>query len=121
MPIKTYRDLEIYQISYRLAMDIFEMTRAFPSDEKYSLTSQIVRSSRSIAANIAEGWSKRRYEDVFKRHLNDTLGSNTETQVWLDFVNDCGYISQQQYRKLYDKYENLGGKIHKLMNNWQTF
>ena len=121
MAIRTYKDLEIYQEAYNLAMEIFEITRTFPTEEKYSLTNQILRSSRSVAANIAEGWSKRRYEDVFKRHLNDSLGSNAETQVWLDFAKDCGYINQQQYKKLYDRYENLGGKIHKLMNNWQTF
>lgn len=121
MAIKTHRDLEIYQISYALAMEVFEITRSFPQEEKYSLANQILRSSRSVAANIAEGWSKRRYEDIFKRQLNDSLGSNTETQVWLDFARDCGYLNSQQHKQLHGKYETLGGKIHKLMNNWKSF
>lgn len=90
--IKTYNDLEIFRISYRFAMNIFELTRKFPREERYSLTDQIVRSSRSISANIAEGWGKRSYENDFKRHLVYVMGSLEETKIWLLFANDCKYI-----------------------------
>ena len=121
MSIKTFKDLEIYQESYKLAMEIFRLTRKFPREEKYSLISQVLSSSRSVSANIAEGWSKRRYENVFVRQLNDALGSNTETQVWLDFSRDCGYLDSKQHDEFYDRYEKLGGKIHNLMNKWHTY
>jgi len=121
MPIKTFKDLTIYQESYNPAMDIFWLTRKFPREEKFSLISQILSSSRSVSANIAEGWSKRVYENVFKRQLNDALGSNTETQVWLDFSRDCGYLDTKKHEEFFDKYEKLGGKIHNLMNKWKTY
>ena len=120
-PIKTHKDLEIYQESYQLAMEIFKITRKFPKEEKYSLISQILASSRSVSANIVEGWGKRRYENVFKRQLNDSLGSNVETQVWLDFSRDCQYLDSQKHKNLYDRYENLGGKIQNLLTTWKTF
>ena len=90
--IKTVSDLEVFKISYQLAMDIFHTTRSFPKEERYSLTDQIVRSSRSISANIAEGWGKRIYENEFKRHLIYAMGSLEETKVWLYFSRDCSYI-----------------------------
>jgi four helix bundle protein len=92
--IKTIADLDVYMLSYRLAMEIFEITRSFPKEEKYSLTDQIIRSSRSITANIAEGWGKRSYENEFKRHLIYAMGSMEETKVWLNFAKDCNYIEQ---------------------------
>ena len=119
--IKTFRDLDIYNLSYKLAMEIFEITRKFPKDEGYSLTGQILRSSRSIPANIVEGFSKRKYENVFKKHLNDALGSCDETKVWLDFAKDCKYISIETHKNTIDEYERLGGMIYSLMINWRTF
>ena len=83
--IQKLEDLEVYVRSYRLAMKIFEMTKYFPKEEIYSLTSQIIRSSRSIAANISEGWAKREYEQVFKQHLIHSLGSASETQTCCRF------------------------------------
>jgi len=87
--IKTVFDLDVFNISYRFAMDIFNASRDFPKAETYSLTDQIIRSSRSISANISEGWGKRIYENEFKKHLIYAMGSLEETKVWLLFSKDC--------------------------------
>ncbi len=78
-------DLEVYRLAFDLAMEVFELTKKFPKEEKYSLTDQIRRSSRSVPINIREGFAKRRYENLFIRHLNDAMGSSEETRGWLDF------------------------------------
>ena len=119
--IKSYKDLDVYNISYELAMDIFEVTKEFPAEEKYSLTSQIVRSSRSISANITEGWAKRKYENYFKQHLVHALGSNAETENWLRFASDCNYISQNEAESINKKIKQVGKMLTKLHQNWQTF
>lgn len=119
--IKSFRDLDVYNISYDLAMDIFLDIRHFPKEEIYSLSNQILKSSRSIPANIAEGYSKRKYENVFKRHLNVALGSCDETNVWLDFALDCEYISKEKHKDLAKRYKQVGAMIYSLMNNWRTF
>jgi four helix bundle protein len=90
--IRTIVDLEVFNISYQLAMEVFHISKQFPKEEKYSLTDQIVRSSRSISANIAEGWGKRVYENEFKKHLIYAMGSLEETKTWLLFTKDCSYI-----------------------------
>jgi four helix bundle protein len=119
--IKTIRDLAIFSLSYDIAMDIYSMTRTFPKEERYSLTDQIVRSSRSVSANIAEGWGKRIYENEFKRHLIYSMGSLEETKVWLYFSKDCGYISGKMFTTIEKKLEECGAKIYKLYENWKTF
>ncbi len=120
-PITTYKDLEVYRLSYRLAMEIFWMTRDFPKEERYSLTSQILESSRSVPVNIVEGYSKRRYENVFKRHLNDALGSCDETKVWLDFSKDCRYLLEEKHKDLIERYKEVGAKIFRLVERWKTY
>ncbi len=119
--IKTYRDLSVYQLSYKLAMEIFEITKKFPKEEIYSIVSQIRKSSRSVPTNIAEGWAKRRYENVFLRHLNDSNGSCEETKVWLDFSKDCGYILLDVHTRLMNEYNRVGAMLNSLMDNWETF
>ncbi len=119
--IKTYKDLAAYQLSYKLAMEIFEITKTFPKEEAYSLVSQIRKSSRSVPGNIAEGWAKRRYENVFMRHLNDSNGSCEETKVWLDFSKDCKYISSDIHGRLYNDYNRVGAMLNSLMKNLETF
>ena len=94
MGIKSIKDLKVYNLAFELAMEIFKLTLNFPKEERYSLTDQIRRSSMSVAINIREGFAKRKYENVFGRHLNDSLGSSEETRGWLDFSIRCGYISQ---------------------------
>ena len=117
--IKTIFDLEVFKLSYQLAMDIFNITRNFPKGERYSLTDQVVRSSRSIAANIAEGWGKRIYENEFKKHLIYAMGSLEETKVWVLFAKDCNYLNKEIFDTLNLKYDELGAKIYKLFENWR--
>ena len=119
--IKTIFDLDIFKISYHFAMDIFNIAKKFPKEERYSLTDQIIRSSRSISANISEGWGKRIYENEFKRHLVYAMGSLEETKIWLSFAKDCGYISDDNFRTYCLKYDEIGAKLYKLHVNWKTF
>ena len=118
--IKTVLDLEVFNLSYQLAMDVFSITRSFPKEERYSLTDQIVRSSRSISANIAEGWGKRIYENEFKRHLIYAMGSLEETKVWFYFCRDCAYIAIEKFTEFDKKMDELGARIYKLYENWKT-
>lgn len=84
--ITSYKDLKVYRLSYSLAMDVFQITKSFPKEELYSLTDQLRRASRSIAANIVEGWAKRHFVNIFKCHLLDAIGSCMEVKLWLDFA-----------------------------------
>ncbi|MBU1486815.1 four helix bundle protein [bacterium] len=102
-------------------MEIFEITKRFPKEETYSLTDQIRRSSRSVAINIREGYAKRKYEQVFSRHLNDSLGSSEETRGWLDFARDCKYITNEEHKKLDDRYDKVNAMLYTLMTSWQKF
>ena len=119
--VRTYRDLNVYKESYRVAIEIFEITKKFPKEEVYSLTSQIRRSSRSIPANISEGWTKRKYENVFLKQLNDANGSCEEAKTWLDFARDFKYISNEEHSYLLKEYSQIGAMLNSLINNWQTF
>lgn len=118
--IKSYKDLDVYNLSYSIAMEIFVLTRKFPKEELYSLTSQIVRSSRSISANIAEGWAKREHPKKFKLQLIDALGSLTETENWIAFALDCQYISAEQSAELLNKLDKIGRMLTKLHQNWKS-
>jgi four helix bundle protein len=118
--IKSFKDLEVYRLSYDTAMDLFRISKKFPKEELYSLTSQLIRSSRSISANIAEGWSKRHYENKFKNHLIDALGSNGETQNWISFALDCGYISLDEFKVFEEKLDHIGKMLTKLHKNWEN-
>ena len=102
--IKTHEDLIIYQKAFEAAMIIFELSKQFPTEERYSLTDQIRRASRSVCTNFAEGWRKRRYKGSFVAKLNDSEGEAAETQVWLKFAVKCDYISTKQGRELYSTY-----------------
>ncbi|MBD3264636.1 MAG: four helix bundle protein [Candidatus Omnitrophica bacterium] len=119
--IRDVKDLKVYNLAYSLAMDVFNATKEFPKEETYSLTDQLRRSSRSVAINIREGFAKKRYEQVFIRHLNDALGSSEETRGWLDFALDCEYILEEKYRELDNQYKEVGAMLYSLMNNWRTF
>jgi four helix bundle protein len=119
--IKSCKDLKVYRVAYKLAMEIFNITKNFPKEETYSLTDQIRRSSRSVAINIREGFAKRRYENVFIRHLNDSLGSSEETRGWLDFALDCGYISKETHDRLDKQYDEVNAMLYSLMNSWTNF
>lgn len=105
--INSVRDLEVYGAAFETAMEIFEISKKFPKEEKYSLTDQVRRSSRSICTNLAEGWRKRRYKAVFINKLADASQEAAETQTWLEFALGCGYISEEIFKKLDGKYEHI--------------
>lgn len=121
MAIKTFPDLDIYKLSRQLAKDIFLLTLKFPPEEKYSLTDQIRRSSRSVKANIGEGWGKRIYINSFKRHLVDSNGSLEETKSWVISSLDCNYITEEIYNDLINKAEVIGSKLWKLHDTRKDF
>ena len=118
--IKKVSDLDVFQISYSFAMDIFASSWSFPKEERYSLTDQIIRSSRSITANIAEGWGKRIYENEFRKHLIYAMGSLEETKAWLIFAKDGNYLKKEDFDNFNLKSEELGAKIFKLYSNWKS-
>ena len=109
--IKTHNDLDVYKLSFESAMEIFEISKSFPKEETYSLTDQIRRSSRSVAANLSEAFRKRRYSKNFISKLSDCESEGAETQVWLDFALSSGYISVVVHKELYKKYDWIIGKI----------
>ena len=119
--LQGHRDLKVYQLAYELAMEIFRLSKAFPREEVYSLTDQIRRSSRSVAANIAEGFRKRRYPNMFVNKLTDSDGEATETQVWLDFAFDCGYMAKTNRDRLTAGYEEVGKMLGGMMANASKF
>src|SRR3989442_10353967 len=103
-----FRDLKVYQMAFDLAIEIFEESKKFPSEEKFSLTDQIRRSSRSVAANIGEGYREKQYPKMFISKMADADGEATETQVWIDFANKCGYLSTIRQTELRKGYEEIG-------------
>lgn len=105
--INSVRDLKVYQLAFDAAMEIFEITKGFPKEEKYSLTDQIRRSSRSVCSNIAESWRKRKYKAMFINKLTDAWQEAAETQTWLEFSLRCDYIKKEKFDKLDDKYEHI--------------
>ena len=121
MKIETAKDLEVYKFAYELAMEIFELSKHFPSEEKYALTSQIRRSSRSVCLNLREAWAKRRYEAHFVSKLSDCDGENNETDSSLDFACSCGYISKEQHEHLTARCAEIGRMLGGMMRKAESF
>jgi len=119
--INSFKDLIVYQKAYNLAMEIFEVSKTFPKEEKYSLTDQIRRSSRSIPTNIAEAWSKKIYPKHFISKLSDSLSEEYETEVWLDFSKDCQYINNQVHDNLIEKYNEVRRMLIAMINTPEKF
>jgi four helix bundle protein len=115
--IKSHKEIRAYQIAFQAALDIYELSKTFPVEERYSLTDQIRRSSRSVCANLAEAFRKRRYSKAFISKLSDSEGEAAETQVWLEFSFRHKYIDQKTCQKLYDDYENVISKLVLMINN----
>jgi four helix bundle protein len=113
MKIRSHRELEVYALSFNTAMKIFELTKRFPKEETYSLTDQIRRSSRSVCANLAEAFRKRRYPKSFISKLSDSESEAAETQTWLDFSLSCEYISEIEHHALNEMYDKI---LEKLVN-----
>ena len=116
MKIRTHKELKVYQLAFESAMEILEMTKLFPKEERYSLVDQMRRSSRSVAANISEAFRKRRYEKAFISNLSDSEGEAAETQVWLDFSLSCKYIDKETHDMLFDKYDHIIAMIVNMIN-----
>ena len=119
--LKHFRDLEVYQKAFKAAMRIYEITKSFPADEKYSLVDQIRRSSRAVCSNLAEAWRKRKYEAVFKNKLTDSMQEASETQSWLEFSLACKYIEKRVFEDLDTEYEGIILMINAMEKNAQKF
>ena len=119
--ISSYRDLRVFQNAFESAMIIFHLTKKFPPEEKYSMVDQVHRSSRSVCTNIAEAWRKRRYKKAFIAKLSDAESEACETQVWLQFAKQCGYLDSEICEDLETKYDHIMGQIVKMIhqpNKW---
>jgi len=121
MQFKSAKELEVYQAAYQLAMDIFGITRTFPVEERYALTSQIRRSSRSVSMNLREAWAKRRYEAHFVSKLTDCDGENSETDTSLDFALDCHYIDEKQHQELTSRCAQIGRMLGAMLKHPEPF
>lgn len=119
--IRSHRELDVYKCAYRLAMKIFRASRAFPVEERYSLTDQLRRASRSVNANLSEAWRKRRYEAAFVSKLSDAETEAGETQTWLEFAVSSGYLDRELGAHLNNEYEQVIGMIVTMIhkpNEW---
>lgn len=119
--IKSVRELEVYKLAFETAMEIFELSRSFPKEEKYSLTDQVRRSSRSVCTNLAEAWRKRRYKAVFINKLTDAEQEAAETQTWLEFSLACDYIDKKTFERLDEKYEHIFAMLITMERKIETF
>jgi four helix bundle protein len=121
MQIKSPKELNVYKKAYALAMAIFELSKRFPDEERFALTSQIRRSSRSICLNLREAWAKRRYEAHFISKLTDCDGENGETESSLDFARDCGYIAASKHAQLVSQSAEIGKMISGMIKKAPSF
>jgi four helix bundle protein len=121
MSSRGYKDLIVYKKSYNAAMEIFKESKSFPKEEVYSLTDQIRRSSRSVCANISEGYRKRIYPKHFVSKLSDADGECAETMVHLEFARDCGYISEKKHELITAEYLQVGKMLGSMMNSPEKF
>jgi four helix bundle protein len=117
MKVADYKELRVYQLSFESAMEVFALSKTFPVEERYSLADQVRRSTRSICANIAEAWRKRRYEAAFVSELSDADAEAAETEVHLDFAWCCGYIKPEAHAKLKDRYDHICRQLTKMMSD----
>lgn len=118
---KRVQDLDVYKLAFEAAMKIFEITKSFPSEEKFSLIDQIRRSSRSVCTNLAEGWRKRKYKAVFVNKLLDAAQEAAETQTWLEFSLRCNYLKDNIFEELYEKYEHIFAMLNNMEKKSEAF
>ncbi len=119
--IRTFRELAVYQKAFEQAMRIFEITKRFPKVEQYALTDQIRRASRSVCTNIGEAWRKRRYPAHFVSKLTDADAEATETMIWLDFSQSCGYLESRLHAELSAEYEQIGKMLGSMISTPEKF
>jgi len=121
MPIKTYRDLDVFKESYRLALDVSRSTKRLPAYEQFEIGRQLRRAARSVPANIVEGWAKRTSPAEFKRYLQISIGSCDECKFWLELTRDEGYLDQKESGELSNRFGLLGAMLKSLWKHWQSF
>ena len=114
--IRRHEELDVYKLAFTASMRIFEVTKSFPKEERYSLVDQVRRSSRSVCANISEAWRKRRYEAAFVSKLSDSDAEAAETQVWIQFAVECGYLDRDTASQLYKDYDAILGMLVRITN-----
>jgi len=119
--IRHFRDLDVYRRAFDAAMKIFDLTKIFPSEEKFSMVDQMRRASRSVCSNIAEGWRKRRYISVFRNKMTDAMQEASETQCWLEFACACRYITDDVFHDLDDEYEGIIGMLSSMEMKAEKF
>jgi len=119
--VKSFRDLEVYKLSREVSKEIFILSKSFPKDERYSLTDQIRRSSRSVGAQISESWGKRRYENHFISKLTDADSEQLETQHWLEVAEECEYINSKKTQDLLQKCESIGKMLQSMIDKSSDF
>ena len=119
--IKSVRELEVYQLAFETAIDIFKISKKFPVEETYSFTDQVRRSSRAICANLSESWRKRKYKAVFLNKLTDAAQEAAETQTWLEFALACKYIDKKTFEKLDEKYEHIFAMLYTMERKVDSF
>jgi four helix bundle protein len=121
MKIQKHTELDVYRKAFDVAMEAFHVSKAFPKEETYSLTDQMRRSSRSVCANLAEAWRKRRYEAAFISKLSDAESEAAETQVWLEFAVKCEYLDRDRAASFYQTYDEVLRMLVKMINSPQTW
>jgi four helix bundle protein len=121
MQINSAKDLKVYKEAYDLAMEIYEISKQWPKEEQYSLIDQIRRSSRSVCSNLREAWSKRKYKAHFTMKLKESDGENSETDTWLDFAKDCGYLKDKDYSRLSERCSVVGKMLGSMLKNPNPF
>ncbi len=120
MPIRTYRDLEVFKESYAAALEVSKLVKRFPQHEQFELGKQLRRAARSIPANIVEGWAKRLSVAEFKRYLQVAIGSCDEVKFWLQMANDEGYISEELFKANSGRYNRIGAMLAGLWKKWRS-
>lgn len=118
---RSFRDLDVYKTGREAALRIFQLSKSFPAEERYSLTDQIRRSSRAVNAMIAAAWARRRYRAAFTSKLDEALEETMETQSWLDHALDCEYISRMEFTALDANWQSIGAMLNSMMNKADTF
>jgi four helix bundle protein len=119
--IKGFRELDVYKLAREQASTIFILSKSFPTDEKYSLTDQIRRSSRAVNAMIAEAWARRKYPAAFVNKIGEAMGEAMETQAWLDHALNCEYLDQKQHRSLDDAWQRIGAMLNRMIQRADDF
>jgi four helix bundle protein len=119
--LRSFRDLDVYQMAREQARTIFQTNRSFPADERYSMTDQIRRSSRAVNAMIAEAWARRRYSAAFSNKINEALGEAMETQAWLDHALDCEYIAPEKHAALDGKWQRISAMLNGMIDKADEF